>query len=748
MAEYANIIVDISHEKLDKTFQYRIPEILRDKISVGMQVKIPFGSRTLNGYVVELTDEAEFAVDKIRELKGIVTDGVAIESQLIALAAWMKKNYGATMNQALKTVLPVKKKQNAIEHKKIRLKIGEMEAKNQLAEFQRKHARARERLLQALLQEREIDWGIVTQKLNIQPTVIRALETLGIVEIVSEKAYRNPVSHLSSEGYYLTLNEEQKHVVDVITGNMREKIRKTYLIKGVTGSGKTEVYMELIHYILSQGKQAIVLIPEIALTYQTVMRFYNRFGDRVSIMNSRLSQGERYDQFERARNGDIDIMIGPRSALFTPFSNLGLIIIDEEHESSYKSETLPRYHARETAIERAGMCGADVVLGSATPSVESYYKAMKGEYELLELKHRVASKPLPKVDVVDLREELKAGNRSILSRRLQELIEERLHKKQQIMLFINRRGVAGFVSCRACGHVIKCPHCDVSLSQHMTARHPEGRMVCHYCGYEEPVPKICPECGSKYIGGFKAGTQKIEMIVKERFPQASVLRMDTDTTKNKEGHEKILSAFANQEADILIGTQMIVKGHDFPNVTLVGVLAADMSLHISDYHAAERTFELLTQAAGRAGRGEVPGEVVIQTYQPEHYSIKTAKDQDYEAFYRQEIEYRKMMLYPPVFHLLVILCASKWEQRASDGADELLHEIDGIQELKKKIFPIGPADPAIARINDIYRKVIYLKAEDYQNLVFVKDRLEKFMRDNTDYKDIVVQFDFNPVNGF
>ena len=441
-------------------------------------------------------------------------------------------------------------------------------------------------------------------------------------------------------------------------------------------------------------------------------------------------------------------MVGPRSALFTPFSNLGLIIIDEEHESSYKSETLPRYHARETAIERAGMCGADVVLGSATPSVESYYKAMKGEYALLELKHRVASKPLPKVDVVDLREELKAGNRSILSRRLQKLIEERLHKKQQIMLFINRRGVAGFVSCRACGHVIKCPHCDVSLSQHMTARHPEGRMVCHYCGYEEPVPKICPECGSKYIGGFKAGTQKIEMIVKERFPQASVLRMDTDTTKNKEGHEKILSAFANQEADILIGTQMIVKGHDFPNVTLVGVLAADMSLHISDYHAAERTFELLTQAAGRAGRGEVPGEVVIQTYQPEHYSIKTAKDQDYEAFYRQEIEYRKMMLYPPVFHLLVILCASKWEQRASDGADELLHEIDGIQELKKKIFPIGPADPAIARINDIYRKVIYLKAEDYQNLVFVKDRLEKFVRDNTDYKDMVVQFDFNPVNGF
>ena len=613
MAEYANVIVDISHEKLDKTFQYKIPQAMREHLKTGMQVYIPFGNRKIKGYVVELTDEAEFAVDKMKEIAGIVSDGIAIESQLIALAGWMRRNYGATMNQALKTVIPVRKKTNAIEHKTVRLKIGELEAKNQLAEFQRKHAKARERLLAALLQEKELEWSIVTQKLNIQPAVIRALQELGIVQIASEKTYRNPVAHLDSRGYYLTLNDEQRQVVDTVTKDMDAGRFETYLLKGVTGSGKTEVYMELIAHVLTEGRQAIVLIPEIALTYQTVMRFYNRFGDRVSIMNSRLSQGERYDQFERARNGDVDIMIGPRSALFTPFSNLGLIIIDEEHESSYKSETLPRYHARETAIERARMCGASVVLGSATPSVESYYRAMQGEYKLLEMRHRVAEKPLPAVNVVDLREELKNGNRSILSRRLQELMEERLSKGEQIMLFINRRGVAGFVSCRACGHVIKCPHCDVSLSQHITRAHPEGRMLCHYCGYEEPMPKICPSCGSKYIGGFKAGTQKIEMIVKERFPKARVLRMDTDTTRKKEGHEQILSAFANQEADILIGTQMIVKGHDFPNVTLVGVLAADMSLHMSDYHAAERTFELLTQAAGRAGRGEKPGEVVIQT---------------------------------------------------------------------------------------------------------------------------------------
>ena len=369
--------------------------------------------------------------------------------------------------------------------------------------------------------------------------------------------------------------------------------------------------MELISRVIGQGRQAIVLIPEIALTYQTVMRFYNRFGDRVSIMNSRLSAGERFDQFERAKKGEIDVMIGPRSALFTPFSNLGLIIIDEEHEAAYKSEQVPRYHARETAIQRAKMAQASVVLGSATPSIESYYKAKNGEYVLLRLQKRVQQKPLAECYTVDLREELKEGNRSILSRKLQELMEERLEKKQQTMLFINRRGLAGFVSCRACGHVIKCPHCDVSLSQHTG-----GRMVCHYCGYEEPEPKVCPSCGSKYISGFKAGTQKIEEIVKKRFPKARTLRMDTDTTRNKDSYEEILSAFANQEADILVGTQMIVKGHDFPNVTLVGVLAADMSLYRNDFHGAERTFQLLTQAAGRAGRGKETGEVVIQTYTP------------------------------------------------------------------------------------------------------------------------------------
>ena len=754
MARYANIIVDISHEKLDKTFQYLIPDELSGEIREGVLVDIPFGNRTITGYVVELTDEAEFEVSRLKPIIGVKKGSVPIESQLIALAAWMRKNYGGTMNQALKTVIPIKQKTKAIERKTLVLLLEKDEAFRMLALFEEKHYTAKARLLRELIAEGELDYAVVTQKLNVSAATVKGLESQKILRVEVSKEYRNPVEHLKSKGYHLTLNEKQQAVVDHVVTDMDSGIRKTYLLKGVTGSGKTEVYMELIAHTIAMGKQAIVLIPEIALTYQTVMRFYNRFGNRVSIMNSRLSQGERYDQYLRAKNGDIDIMIGPRSALFAPFSKLGLIIIDEEHEGSYKSETVPRYHARETAIERARINGASVVLGSATPSVDSYYQAKEGVYELLELTERVQKKPLPECEVIDLREELKNGNRSILSVKLQELMEERLAKKQQIMLFLNRRGVAGVVSCRSCGHVVKCPHCDVSLSQHNASGRPDGgKMVCHYCGYEEPAPAVCPSCSSKYISGFKAGTQKIEMMVKQRFPQARVLRMDFDTTRTKDSYEEILQAFANQEADILIGTQMIVKGHDFPNVTLVGVLAADMSLHVSDFHAAERTFQLLTQAAGRAGRGSEPGNVIIQTYNPQHYAVVTAKAQNYEEFYEQEITYRMLMSYPPIWNLLVIMCTGEQEAQLAYVTAKLMKRLQGHVETEEALAGenvrlIGPADATIAKVNDIYRKVIYIKTKKYDTLVLLKERLEFYMKDNRDFQNVSVQFDFNPMSGF
>ena len=741
---YANVIVDISLDKLDKTFQYRIPEGIQDLIQPGVQVDIPFGSRTLTGYVIEVTDDAEFDVAKTKELIGVHKGSVPIESQLIALAGWMRKNYGSTMNQALKTVLPIKKQTKQVEHRSVTLGIPKGEAMQKLALFEAKHYTAKARLLRELIEEERIDYALVTQKLNVSAATIRGMSEQGIVVIETTTSYRNPVEHLAQKEYRLKLNEEQQRVVDTVTHDWDEGRRQTYLLKGVTGSGKTEVYMELIAHVLAEDRQVIVLIPEIALTYQTVMRFYNRFGDRVSIMNSRLSQGERYDQFERAKSGDIDIMIGPRSALFTPFERLGLIIIDEEHETSYKSENAPRYHAREVAIERARMNQASVVLGSATPSVESYYQAKNGNYKLLELNKRVKDQKLPECEVVDLREELKEGNRSILSTRLQELMEERLEKGEQTMLFLNRRGVSGFISCRACGYVVKCPHCDVSLSQHAG-----GRMVCHYCGYEEPQPKVCPSCGSKYLGGFKAGTQKIEELVKKRFPQASVLRMDYDTTRTKDSYEKILQAFANREADILIGTQMIVKGHDFANVTLVGVLAADMSLKVADFHASERTFQLLTQAVGRAGRGEKPGQAIIQTYDPEHFAIQTAKVQDYEAFYEQEIAYRGMLSYPPVSNLLVVHVMGGQEPLVARTANLIAEKLkSAITRSGRRVLVVGPADASVAKVNDVYRKMVYMKAADYKTLVALKDALEQFGKKTNAFAKVTIQFDFNPASGF
>lgn len=738
---FADIIIDIKHEKLDKIFQYRIPDRLENELKTGMEVIVPFGkgNRPVKGYVTGITDSCSYDLSKVKEITDISRGSVEIEAKLIALAAWMKENYGGTMIQALKTVLPIKQKENARVKKYLRLLLEKDAGKEKLDFYLEKNQKARARLLAALLDQPVLEYDLAVKKLHITLPVIRALEEQGVLALESEQVYRNPVRGGSREAPEIVFTPEQQAAVSRFEQDYRAGKRETYLLYGVTGSGKTEVYMEMIRQVVKLGKQAIVLIPEIALTYQTVMRFYRYFGQRVSIMNSRLSAGERYDQMMRAKAGEVDVMIGPRSALFTPFPDLGLIVIDEEHEPTYKSEQVPRYHARETAVKRAQLEGAGVVLGSATPSLEAMYRARKGEYVLLTMKNRSRMQSMARVHIADLRAELKEGNRSILSRRLQELMEERLEKKEQIMLFLNRRGYSGFVSCRECGQAVKCPHCNVSLSVHRG-----GKMVCHYCGYEQPKVTRCPECGSPYIGEFRAGTQQIEDLVKKRFPEAKVLRMDMDTTRQKDAHEKILEAFANEEADILVGTQMIVKGHDFPNVTLVGVLAADMSLYTDDYRSGERTFQLLTQAAGRAGRGERPGDVVIQTYDPGHYAIEAAAAQDYEMFYEQEIAYREMMGYPPAENLTAVHVSCEDEELLEKGCHYLKEYILRIKG-NVPVQVIGPASPGIDKIRDVYRRVIYLKSPRYDTLVKIKDLMEKYIEINSGFDKMRIQFDFNPM---
>ena len=742
--EFVNVIVDISHEKLDRIFQYRIPEELQGKISTGMQVQVPFGmgNRTIKGYVTGVTDVPDYPVEKIKPVTGLVDGAVSAESELIALAAWMKEFYGSTMNQALKTVLPVKQEVSSRQEKCIVLAIPREEAEQLLKEVLHKNFRAKARLLAGLLDHEGKLSSKEAADLKITSSVIQGLERDGVVRQISRVQYRNPFAgKFEQTGIQRTLTEEQKNAVDGIWDEYAQGIRKTYLLEGVTGSGKTEVYMELISRVIAEGKQAIVLIPEIALTFQTVRRFYERFGDRVSVMHSRLSEGERYDQFLRAKAGEIDVMIGPRSALFTPFSQIGVMIIDEEHEGAYKSETVPRYDAREVAAVRAKKHGASLILGSATPSVETSRRAREGKFGWYRLTTRIGQAILPDVSVVDLREELRDGNRSIFSRRLLSAMDDRLKKRQQTMLFLNRRGLSGFVSCRSCGKSIRCPHCDVTLSLHK-----DGSLRCHYCGYRIPMPKNCPSCGSPYISGFRAGTQQIEREVHRLFPQARVLRMDYDTTRTRESYEQILSAFGNGQADILVGTQMIVKGHDFPDVTLVGIVAADISLYASDYRAAERTFQLLTQAVGRAGRGSKAGEAVIQTYMPEHYSIQTAAKQDYDAFYEQEILYRELMGYPPVDEMLGIYLSGKDLEKLESCAEQLAEWIRNAHV--EGLCLIGPADAALARKNDSYRKVIYMKHEKKIILLKIKKLLEQQIAGTDNWNDIFIQFDYNPLQAY
>ena len=738
MSSYADIIVDITHEKLDRTFQYRIPEALEDKIFPGSQVKIPFGNgnRLVTGYVLSVSGEAKFEESRMKEIRELSEDAVTVEARLITLAAWMKHTYGSTMIQALKTVLPVKSKSKAREKRRIVLMQTPDAARETLEELRRKKYKAKARLVERLLEEQSLDYTEAAKKLKVTAATVKSLEEQGVIKVTQSTRSQSPGSGTKEPGVRFRLSDSQEKAAEGIFREWKEKDRPC-LLQGVTGSGKTMVYMKLIEKVLQEGRQAIVLIPEIALTYQNVERFRGYFGDRIAVLNSKMTPAQRYEQMELASEGQVSIMLGPRSALFTPFPNLGLIIIDEEHESSYKSEVTPRYHARETAIERARLEQAHVVLGSATPSVDAYYRCRTGEFALFVLEGRYGSSRLPDVCIVDMREELKKGNRSILSTALTERMSTCLERKEQAMLFLNRRGYAGFISCRSCGYVVKCPHCDVSLTEHN-----DGTLVCHYCGYRVRQQNRCPSCGSPYIGGFRAGTQQIEQIVQKTFPGVRTLRMDADTTRNRESYGKILSAFADREADVLIGTQMIVKGHDFPDVTLVGVLAADLSLNAADYRAGERTFQILTQAVGRAGRKEKKGTAVIQTYQPEHYSIRAAAVQDYPAFFDEEIGYRELMDYPPAYHMMAIHASCPEEERL-EQAMEYIRRFLLRFHVEPRVQLIGPARESVAKISDLYRFVLYVKTSSPEVLFSLRERLERYIEINSGFSNIYIQFDFN-----
>ncbi|MBR6171921.1 MAG: primosomal protein N' [Eubacterium sp.] len=666
---YADVIVDISHKAVDRTFSYRIPRELEGEVSVGSVVSIPFGSgkRPRKGYVIQISEHTDFDEDKVKDICGAASGDLLLESRMIALASWMKKRYGSTMIQAINAVTPVKSK--------VRTVKGKVDIRRFEPEFL-------------------------------------------------------PVE---------MLNKEQQTAVNLFAEDYDKGIRRTYLLYGVTGSGKTEVYLQMAKKVIEEGKQVIVLVPEIALTYQTVGRFRTVFQERVALLHSGLSRGEKYREYEQAAEGGADIVIGPRSALFAPLPHVGLIIIDEEHDGAYKSDTAPRYHAREVAIRRAEMEGASVVLGSATPSVESFCAAEEGRYTLLRLMERAKGQSLPEVEIVDMRQELREGNRSILSRSLYTAMQEAFQRKEQVMLFLNRRGMSSFVSCRSCGEAIRCPRCDVSLSLHG-----KDTLVCHYCGHTQKMGEECPSCHSKLIGGYGIGTEKVEEEVRRLFPDIRTLRMDRDTTQRKGAHGEILSAFQEGRADCLVGTQMIVKGHDFPKVTVVGILLADMGLFAGDFRSAERTFDLLTQAAGRAGRGDLTGKVMIQTYKPDHYVIETAAGQNYDAFYDFEIAYRRLLFYPPVMQMLGILLTCADESvliRQADRIAGLLREEAG----KEKLMVTGPARAAIYKISDVYRRAIYIRAESEEQLSRIPERLQK-ENEQLQEEGVEIHFDLAPMH--
>jgi primosomal protein N' (replication factor Y) (superfamily II helicase) len=796
----ASVIVDVPAKQTDKTFDYLIPENLESVIVPGVRVNVPFGPRNIQGFVTGIKTESEFK--KLKEIAGALDLKPVLNKELLLLGEWLTEHslcyrisaYQAMLPAALKAkyqkkvVLtegasredleeeardlfsagPEASWEAAVEQNLVNILKRESdrglvdvvyEVKDRVRRKKLKHilpledaeglAEQKERLSpQAKAQRRLLDFfqehpapvELKTLVANgFSQTAVKALIKAGILGEHDMEVYRDPYAGREFQRQEpLVLTGAQEKAIAPILSSIEEERHEVFLLYGVTGSGKTEIYLQSIQQVLEKGEEAIVLVPEISLTPQMVKRFKERFGDLVAVMHSGLSAGEKYDEWRKIQRREVKVVVGARSAIFAPFKNLGIIIIDEEHETSYKQEENPRYHARDVAIHRAATHRCPVVLGSATPSLESFARAQKGVYTLLGLPKRMNEQPLPEVEIVDMREEMRQGNRSMFSRSLFEKLEDRLAKGEQTVLFLNKRGHSSFVMCRDCGYVINCPNCEITLTYH---RYQE-QMKCHYCGYEEPVPVICPECTSEHIRYFGTGTQKVEEELTKLLPEARVIRMDVDTTGRKGSHEKLLNAFEEGAADILLGTQMIAKGLDFPNITLVGVLSADTMLHLPDFRSSEKTFQLLTQVSGRAGRHELPGEVVIQTYTPEHYSIELAGSQDYDRFYQQEMMARKLHKYPPFYFIALVTVSHEELMKAVSVTEKITRYISS--RLSKEAVVLGPVASPIPRIKNRYRYQCLIKYKKEPELrASLRQVLDRYQQE-TAKEGLQISLDLNP----
>ena len=730
---YAEVIINSDAVEVDRPFTYKIPHEAIENIDVGFRVKVPFGARSkpVEGFVFSIIEDEEIQVSyKIKEILKVCDADAILTKDDIEIIKFLRKRYLCKFIDAIRLMIPVgimkgstnKKKSVIVIARELKENDNEIKKENykKLYEFIAKN--------NGMYTKSEL-----TKNKEFSLYSINKLIEKEILKIEEQIVFRYNTRKYENESNKV-LTEEQKNAINKILNESNLK----YLIKGVTGSGKTEVYMRLVSETLNKGKGAIVLVPEIALTPQMIERFKGRFGTDVALFHSRLSDGERFDEWYRVKEGKAKLVIGARSALFLPVQDLGLIIIDEEHENTYKSEHNPKYHAREVSEFICELKNCKLIMGSATPSIESYYKALQGEYELIEMHSRANGKEMPKMEIVDMREELKNRNLSMFSRKLFAAIEETLNKKKQLILFLNRRGYSTFISCRSCGYVFKCPECDVSMTYHKN-----GYLICHYCGRAEKASKVCPKCNSKYVKFFGAGTERVEQEVKKYFPKARVLRMDVDTTRHKNSHESIYNSFKNGEADILIGTQMVSKGLDFKNVVLVGVLAADMSLNIPDYRAAERTYQIITQVAGRAGRGEDEGRVIVQSYTPDHYSLKYSKEENYEDLFKEEINLRRLMGNPPFGKILIINVSSRFEEKLKTFMYTLEENLKKL--ILEEVTLLGPVPCIITKLKDNYRWQIIIKGNITDDMSKkVKDTL--YLLNKSVYNEIRVSIDINPNN--